>query len=96
MDAQTHWESIYRSKVPDAVSWDRPHLDVSLDLIERRAAGRSTSIIDVGAGESTLVADLVSRGYHELTVLDVSTTSRRCPSRHSRSMCGMIARCFTS
>ena len=75
MDARMHWESLYRAKAPDAVSWYRPHLDVSLDLIERCAPGRSASIIDVGAGESTLVDDLVSRGYQELTVLDVSRTA---------------------
>lgn len=75
MKVQTHWESIYSSKAPDAVSWYRPHLDVSLDLIERCAPGRSASIIDVGAGESTLVDDLVGRGYQNVTVLDVSQTA---------------------
>ena len=75
MSIQTHWESIYGSKAPDAVSWYRPHLEVSLDLIERCAAGASASIIDVGAGESTLVDDLVSQGYREITVLDVSKTA---------------------
>jgi SAM-dependent methyltransferase len=75
MNAQTHWESIYSSKAPDAVSWYRPHLELSLDLIERCAPGRSASIIDIGAGESTLVDDLVSRGYQDLTVLDVSQTA---------------------
>jgi SAM-dependent methyltransferase len=75
MNAQTHWESIYSSKAPDAVSWYRPHLELSLDLIERCANDRAASIIDVGAGESTLVDDLVSRGYQDLTVLDVSQTA---------------------
>jgi 2-polyprenyl-3-methyl-5-hydroxy-6-metoxy-1,4-benzoquinol methylase len=75
MNTRTHWESVYSSKAPDAVSWYRPHLEVSLDLIERCAPGRSASIIDVGAGESTLVDDLVSHGYREVTVLDVSKTA---------------------
>jgi SAM-dependent methyltransferase len=75
MNAQTHWESIYSSKAPDAVSWYRPHLELSLGLIERCANDRAASIIDVGAGESTLVDDLVSRGYQDLTVLDVSQTA---------------------
>jgi len=70
-----HWESVYRSKAPDAVSWYRPHLEISLDLIERCAPERSASIIDVGAGESTLTDDLLSRGYQQLTVLDVSKTA---------------------
>jgi SAM-dependent methyltransferase len=75
MNLQAHWESIYGSNAPDAVSWYRPHLELSLDLIARYAPALSSSIIDVGAGESTLVDDLVNRGYHQLTVLDVSPTA---------------------
>lgn len=69
---QEHWEKIYGAKPPDQVSWYRPHLETSLALIERVAADRSRSIIDVGAGASTLVDDLIARGYRNITVLDIS------------------------
>lgn len=72
MDRQAHWESIHREKACDAVSWYRPHLDVSLALIEQAAADRGASILDVGAGQSTLVDDLLVRGYTNLTILDVA------------------------
>jgi SAM-dependent methyltransferase len=72
MNLKTHWDTIYGKKAPDAVSWYRPHLETSLELIERVAAGRSASIIDVGGGESTLVDDLLAEGYSDLTVLDIS------------------------
>jgi len=72
MDAQAHWEQIYKQKAPDQVSWYRPHLETSLAFIEQAAPGRSPSIIDVGAGESTLVDDLLARGYTNVTVLDIS------------------------
>ena len=72
MDAQNHWDKIYTEKAPTAVSWYRAHLETSLELIERVAANRSRSIIDVGGGESTLVDDLLARGYEDVTVLDVS------------------------
>lgn len=71
-DTRTHWEKIYREKAPDAVSWYRPHLDTSLALIERSVCDRTASIIDVGGGESTLVDDLLARGFQTVTVLDVS------------------------
>jgi SAM-dependent methyltransferase len=74
MDARTHWEKIYTSKAPETLSWYRDHLETSLALIEC-AAGRSSSIIDVGGGESTLVDDLLLRGYQDLTVLDISQTA---------------------
>jgi SAM-dependent methyltransferase len=73
MDAKTHWEAIYADKAPDAVSWYSPHLETSLVLIERAVPGnKSASIIDVGGGESTLVDDLLARGYENIAVLDVS------------------------
>ena len=75
MDARTHWENIYGKKSPDAVSWYRPHLERSLDLIEHAVSDRSVAIIDVGGGESTLVDDLVARGYRNITVLDISQTA---------------------
>jgi 2-polyprenyl-3-methyl-5-hydroxy-6-metoxy-1,4-benzoquinol methylase len=70
---QQHWDAIYRTKAPDQVSWFRPHLETSLALIERATAGdRTASIIDVGGGASTLVDDLIERGYRNITVLDIS------------------------
>jgi hypothetical protein len=75
MNVQTHWEKIYREKSPEAVSWYRPHLETSLEIIERIARQRSASIIDVGGGESTLVDDLLAQGYQNIAVLDVSQTA---------------------
>jgi SAM-dependent methyltransferase len=75
MDAQSHWEKIYTEKAPDAVSWYRPHLETSLALIDQAAAGCSASVIDIGGGESTLVDDLLVRGYENITVLDISQTA---------------------
>jgi SAM-dependent methyltransferase len=75
MNAQTHWERIYTEKAPDAVSWYRPHLETSLALIEQISPDRSASIIDVGGGESTLVDDLLARGYENITILDISQTA---------------------
>jgi ubiquinone/menaquinone biosynthesis C-methylase UbiE len=75
MDPKTHWEEVYQTKEPEAFSWYRAHLETSLALIERAAHSRSASIIDIGAGESTLVDDLLARGYEDITVFDVSQTA---------------------
>jgi 2-polyprenyl-3-methyl-5-hydroxy-6-metoxy-1,4-benzoquinol methylase len=75
MDPEAHWETLYRKRAPEAVSWYRPHLETSLALIERAAGGCSASVIDVGGGESTLVDDLLRRGYQSITVLDISRTA---------------------
>jgi len=75
VDTKTHWEKVYSTKAPDAVSWYRTHLETSLALIERAVDARSASIIDVGGGESTLVDDLLLRGYQNITIFDVSQTA---------------------
>lgn len=75
MNAQSHWETVYRTKRPDEVSWYRAHLDVSLALIEEAATNHDAHIIDVGGGESTLVDDLVARNYRHVSVLDLSATA---------------------
>ena len=75
MDVKAYWEKVYKTKAPDTASWYLPHLKMSLALIERARAGLSSSIIDVGGGESTLADDLVSRGYQNVTVLDISETA---------------------
>lgn len=71
-NTQEHWNHIYQTKQPDQVSWYAPHLDRSLALITKAAPEQSANIIDVGAGESTLVDDLLDKGYTNVSVLDLS------------------------
>lgn len=75
MNTQSHWESVYSTKSAESVSWYAPHLVRSLQYIQRAAPDRHASIIDVGAGESTLRDDLLDDGYLDLTALDVSMTA---------------------
>lgn len=70
--SKSHWDKVYETKAPDAVSWYAPHLDESLRYIQRTGVGTEASIIDVGGGEATLVDDLLDAGYSNVTVLDIS------------------------
>ena len=71
-DPKTHWENIYGQKKPGEVSWYKPHLDLSLRILTNAGLNRSSHIIDVGAGASTLVDDLVKLGTKAITILDIS------------------------
>lgn len=76
MSRAEHWDKIYEGKDYDEVSWFTPHLETSLQLIESAKLDRgSARIIDVGGGRSTLVDDLLARGYQNLTVLDISAAA---------------------
>lgn len=74
-DRATHWEGVYRVKRADEVSWFRPHLDTSLALVREALPDSTGRIIDVGAGESTLVDDLLTLGYRDIDLLDLSPTA---------------------
>lgn len=72
MDAHSHWQDVYGSKDPDAVSWYRPHLEKSLQLIGDSGVTHDAHIVDVGTGAATLVDDLLALGYSNLTLVDIS------------------------
>lgn len=67
---KTHWENVYQNKPPDTVSWYQPRAEQSLALIESITQGRPLRLIDVGAGASRLVDDLVPQV--QVTLLDIS------------------------
>jgi 2-polyprenyl-3-methyl-5-hydroxy-6-metoxy-1,4-benzoquinol methylase len=75
MSDKPHWEEIYAQRSATNVSWYRPHLDVSLDLIRETGVKTDARIIDVGGGASTLVDDLIDIGYTNVTVLDISQSA---------------------
>lgn len=66
-----HWEGVYRDKAADQVSWFQPSAASSYRLIAEGAAP-DARIIDVGAGASVLVDELLDAGYRNLTVLDLA------------------------
>jgi SAM-dependent methyltransferase len=70
-----HWETVYRTRPGDGVSWYRPHLETSLRLIAEAAPDHAAAILDAGAGRSTLADDLLARGYRKLTLVDLSAAA---------------------
>lgn len=72
MSRREHWEQVYSGKPPERLGWYKPRLQTSLEWIADLSLDTSASIIDVGGGASTLVDDLLERGYSALTVLDLA------------------------
>ena len=73
LDAKKHWEELYHSTSPGKVSWYQENPAISLDFIEKTGLPKEAPILDVGSGASTLVDQLLLRGYRNLALLDVST-----------------------
>jgi trans-aconitate methyltransferase len=69
---QAHWQNIYATKAATEVSWFQETPSVSLDLIQHVSGSSRPSVIDIGGGASRLVDHLLSKGYDDITVLDIS------------------------
>lgn len=74
-DSKSHWENIYKTKASTQVSWYQEHLQISLRLIEQTGIEKTARIIDIGGGASTLVDDLLKRGFKQITVIDISSAA---------------------
>lgn len=72
MQPKEHWENVYITKSTNSVSWFQEHAALSLQFIKSAAPHTDAAIIDVGAGASTLVDDLINVNYSNLSVLDIS------------------------
>lgn len=73
MNGRDHWDRVHERRAPEQLSWYQPHLARSLALIEQAHLRADAAIIDVGGGASTLVDDLLDRGYRRVSVLDISS-----------------------
>jgi trans-aconitate methyltransferase len=75
LSRQHHWEKVYTTRGESEVSWFQETPALSLELIALVGAMPNPAIIDIGGGASRLVDHLVSRGYKDLTVLDLSAAA---------------------
>lgn len=71
-EPKAHWENIYKTKSAGQVSWYCPHLERSLEFINKAGLSKGSAIIDIGGGASTLADDLLGLGFKDLTALDIS------------------------
>ena len=67
-----HWETIYNTKKLEEVSWYQSTPQPSLNYIKKFDLPMSAKIIDIGGGDSFLVDNLISLGYTNISVLDIS------------------------
>jgi SAM-dependent methyltransferase len=74
-NAVNHWQALYRTKQAEQVSWFMPHLKVSVAMLQQAGLNPNSRIIDIGAGASTLVDDLLNMGLHHITALDISAAA---------------------
>jgi 2-polyprenyl-3-methyl-5-hydroxy-6-metoxy-1,4-benzoquinol methylase len=67
-----HWDSVYRDTPVAGYGWFQPVPEMSLRMIEAAGLSIYDRIIDVGGGDSLLADHLLSLGFKDITVLDIS------------------------
>jgi len=75
MGQKSHWEKVYGTKQFTEVSWYQPTPQVSLDFVKELNIPKDAAIIDIGGGDSYFADHLLSQGYTNITVLDISESA---------------------
>jgi Methyltransferase domain len=75
-----YWDNAY-ALGEDSRSWFQKHPELSLQMLDRSGVSPGDSLIDVGGGASPLAGALVSRGFKDVTVLDLSATGMQYARR---------------
>jgi 16S rRNA A1518/A1519 N6-dimethyltransferase RsmA/KsgA/DIM1 with predicted DNA glycosylase/AP lyase activity len=71
----THWESTYARTTPHERSWSEDSAKTSLAWIAAASVAKNAAVVDVGGGASHLVDELLSEGYTNVTVVDLSASA---------------------
>lgn len=72
INKKQHWETIYKTKSLNEVSWFQPKPTTSIAFLKALDIPKNAPIIDVGGGDSFFVDNLITLGYKNITVLDIS------------------------
>lgn len=73
--SQAHWENIFKTRDAKDHSWHQSRPDMSLALLDQCGLDANACIIDVGAGDSKLVDELLDKGFHCVHALDISNAA---------------------
>lgn len=69
---KNHWDKVYDSAEITRLGWYEKDAKQSYDLIEKCSLDKDATILDVGAGATTLTGKLLSAGYNNIILTDIS------------------------
>lgn len=72
IDYKSHWEKVYDKTSFDKLGWYEKEAMPSLDLIQLCELSKNAKILNVGAGATTFIDDLLKLGYNNLFANDIS------------------------
>lgn len=69
---RSHWDQVYNKAEVHQLGWYEKYPEPSLQLIRECNVDKNASLLHVGAGATTLVDELLSIGFQNLLVNDIS------------------------
>ena len=74
-DRKKHWDRVYEKSESETLGWYEDYPAPSLNLIHQCNLDKSARILNIGAGDSKLVDNLVELGYTNILANDISTAA---------------------
>ena len=71
-DIKSHWNKIYSQNDTEKLGWYEESPRPSLHLIEKCHLPKHARVLNVGAGSTTLIDELIKMGYRQLIATDIS------------------------
>jgi len=68
----SHWDGVYTNNAATNLSWYEPLPTISLAPVKELASASTAPVIDIGSGASQLGDQLLSDGFSDVTLLDLS------------------------
>lgn len=75
IDYKEHWNKTYLNSSDEQLGWYESDLTPTLKMIEKTGLHMSAKILNVGAGSSTLIDELLKLGYSNISATDISKVS---------------------
>ena len=75
MNLQSHWNKAYATTETEKLGWYEESCTPSLDLIKACNLQQSAAILNVGAGASLLIDELIELEYSNLIASDISANA---------------------
>jgi hypothetical protein len=75
VELKNHWENVYQNKPNEKLGWYEIDLSPSLKLIDKAGIDRTAKIINIGAGNTTLIDELLKLNYTNIIATDISETA---------------------
>lgn len=72
IDLKQHWDNAYLKSPEEKLGWYETDLTPTLNLISKTGLSADSQILNVGAGSTTLIDELLKKGYNNLIATDIS------------------------